>query len=222
MSTEEPTTLRDPRPGDFVPPDRNPRSPRKEAAAEEKVDAAAAEPQTQIPASDVEQQAAERAQLYEDMAKGLSPVEDYQAYLKEMGISEEKAQQIIDDLFTKSFYVEKVSLTKRVSAMLRTREHADTLRLQTALEVQRPVYTYAMEEVTTRYNMAASLQSFGDTTFTFPDVGADKEEIERLFDVRLAYVERMPDPAFYKLSGLLAKFDRNIAAVMREGVAENF
>jgi hypothetical protein len=32
----------------------------------------------------------------------------------------------------------------------------------------------------------------------------------------------MADPAFYKLSSLLAKMDRKVAAVMREGVAENF
>lgn len=217
MPTEEKIT-RDPRPGDFVPPDRSKRSPRKDEDEKEE----ASTPKTAIPASDIEEQATKRTQLYEDMVTGLSSVEDYQAYLKEQKISEEKAGEIVDNLFTRGFHSEKYKLTKRLSAVLRTREHADTLRLQAALEVQRPIYAHVMNELMARYNLAASLESFGESTFAFPKERADKEEIERLFDVRLQFVERMADPAFYRLSDLLAKFDRTVAAIMREGVAENF
>jgi hypothetical protein len=219
MPVEE-KTYREPRPGDFVPADQEPRPPRKEEEEGEKKTEAA--PKTNIPASEVEQQAAERAQLYEEMVEGLTPIEDYQAFLKEQKISEEKAQDIVDNLFTKGFHSEKVTLTKRVSATLRTREHADTLRLQMALEVQRPIYNHVMQELTARYNLAASLERFGDTTFEHPEPGADKEKIEKLFDERLQFVERMADPAFYKLTDALVKLDRTVAAVMREGVAENF
>jgi len=218
MPVEE-KSYRDPRPGDFVPADQEPRSPRKEGEEEEKVEAV---PRTNIPASEGEQQAADRAQLYEEMVDDLSPIEDYQAFLKEKGISEDDAQAIVDSLFTTGFYSEKVPLTKRISAVLRTREHADTLRLQMALEVQRPIYTHVMQELTARYNLAASLERFGDKTFEHPAEGADKEKIEALFDERLQFVERMADPAFFKLTDQLVKFDRKVAAVMREGVAENF
>lgn len=215
MSTEQ---RRDPRPGDFVPPDRSKRAPRKEEDAEAEAEA----PKTAIPASDIEEQATQRAKLYEEMATNLSPVEDYQAYLKAQKISEAQAGEIVDNLFTQGFHSEKYKLTKRISVTLRTREHGDTLRLQSALEVQRPIYTHVMNELMARYNLAASLESFGDETFAFPKPRADKEEVERLFDVRLQFIERMADPAFYRLSDLLAKFDRTVAAVMREGVAENF
>lgn len=212
---------KDPRPGDFMPPDRTPRPPRKEEAEAPSTTKAPA-PKTNIPVGDIEQQAAERAKLYEEMATDLSPIEDYQAYLKKMEISEEKAQEIVDCLFTKGFYSEKHPLTKRLSAVLRTREHEDTLRLQAFLEASRPVYMHVMQEITTRYNLAASLETYGDTTFEFPSKSADKKVVEDLFDVRLKFVERIADPAFYKLSTLLAKLDRTVAAVMREGVAENF
>ena len=223
MPVEE-KTYREPRPGDFVPPDKEPRPPRQDEEGEEKGNGEKAEvaPKTSIPASEVEQQAADRAQLYEDMAQDLSPIEDYQAFLKEKGITEEKAQEIVDNLFTQGFHSEKVQLTRRVSATLRTREHADTLRLQMALEVQRPIYTHVLQEITARYNLAASMERFNDTTFKFPKSDADKEVIEGLFDERLKFVERMPDPAYYKLTDRLAKMDRTVAAVMREGVAENF
>lgn len=215
-----------PRIGSFQPPDRKTkRAPRKKADAKgNDADAANAEeePKTQIPASEAEQEAAQRAQLYEEMATGLTPIEDYQAYLKEEGIEESEAQDIVDSLFAQGYYEETVPLTKRLKAVIRTREHGDTLRLQMALEVQRPIFNHVLQEITTRYNMAASLVQFGDTTFAHPGDDVDKETREKLFDVRLQFVERMADPAFYKLSVLLAKLDRKIAAVMREGVAENF
>lgn len=225
MPTEEKTYRRDPRPGDFVPPDRTPRPPRQED--EDGGDApvkqtAQAAPKTNIPASEAEQEATERAKLYEEMAKETAPVEDYQAFLKEHDISEEKAAEIVDNLFTQGYHVEKYKLTKRTSAELRTREHEDTLRLQTFLEASRPLYMHVMQEITARYNLAASLQRFGDRVFKFPKPEDDKETIEKLFDERLTFVERMADPAFYKLSALLARFDRTVSAVMREGVAENF
>lgn len=208
-----------PRLGDFVPPDRSKRPPRKDG---DDADAPADAPKTQIPQSEEEEQATKRAKLYEEMATGLTPIEDYKKYLKDMKISEAEAEEIVDNLFTRGYHSEKAQLTKRISATLRTREHADTLRLQTALEVQRPIYQHVMQEITARYNLAASLESFGDEAFAFPKSGADKEEIERLFDIRLQFVERMADPAFYRLSDLLARFDRKVSAVMREGVAENF
>lgn len=217
---------RDPRPGDFVPPDQTARPPRKggeeedeEKGTDEKTEAAS---KTHIPASEVEQQATDRAQLYEEMVQGLLPIEDYQAFLKEQGVSENDAQKIVDDLFTQGYYEEKVQLTKRVHAVLRTREHCDTLRLQMALELHRPIYTHVMQEIATRYNLAASLSHYYENTFAFPEGNTNKDDIEKMFDVRLLFVERMADPAFYKLSVLLAAFDRKVAAVMREGVAENF
>lgn len=208
-----------PRIGDFTPPDRKTqRPPRQEGDAKN----ADAPPATQIPASEAEVEAKQRASLYEGMVEGLAPVEDYQKYLKELGVSLEEAQEIVDNLFTHGYHEEKVNLTKRISATLRTREHGDTLRLQTALEVQRPMYQHVMEEITARYNLAASLTRYSDKTLPVAKADATKEEVEKIFDERLSFVEKMADPAFYKLSTLLAKLDRKVAAVMREGVAENF
>jgi uncharacterized protein YlxP (DUF503 family) len=152
----------------------------------------------------------------------LTPIEDYQKYLKEMDITLDEAQEIVDNLFTLGYHEEKVKLTKRIHAVLRTREHGDTLRLQTALEVQRPIFQHVMEEVTARYNLAASLIAYGDKTLPVAEKDATRERVEEVFDERLKFVEHMADPAFYKLTALLAKLDRKVAAVMREGVAENF
>lgn len=217
MAQEQTNT---PRIGDFQPPDRTTkRPPRQEADSAPEGDVA---PSTQIPESEAEQEATERASLYEAMSKGLSPIEDYRAFLKEQGISEDEAQDIVDNLFTQGYHEEVVPITKRVSAVLRTREHGDTLRLQMALEMNRPIYSHSMEEVMARYNLAASLARFNDKVFSHPERGATKEDIEKMFDERLQFVERMADPAFYRLSAALARFDRKVASCLREGVAENF
>jgi hypothetical protein len=221
-----------PRIGDFQPPDRKTqRPPRQEGDAENAEDrygkppkggSGVQQPKTQIPEGDAEAEAKQRASLYEKMAEGLTPIEDYQAFLKQMDISLEEAQDIVDSLFTQGYYEEKVKLTKRLHAVLRTRQHGDTLRLQTALEVQRPIFQHVMEEVTARYNLAASLVQYGEKTLPVAEEDATKEKVEEVFDERLTFVEKMADPAFYKLTTLLAKLDQKVAAVMREGVAENF
>jgi hypothetical protein len=204
-----------PRPGDYIPPDRSKRAPRKEVDVEET-------PKTQIPVSSEEAKAEERAYELEDMARDLAPVEDYQAFLRKHKISEDEASTIVDDLFMKGYYSETFQMTKRQKVVLRTRSHSDTLRLQAAIEAQRPYFAHDMQEIMARYNLAAALQQYGSEVFKFPEQNADRKEVEELFDTRLEFVERMPDPAFYRLTDILARFDRKVAAVMREGVAENF
>lgn len=212
-----------PRIGDFQPADRKTRTPKVTSAPEDtKRTPGEDEPSTKIPMSSEERLAKKTVDAYENLAKELLPVEDYQAHLKEHGITVDEAEEIVDALMTKGYHTETVPLTKRVSVVFRTREHGDTLRLQIALEVNRPNYVHAMEELTARYSLAASLESFGQTAFAHPSPDDNKETVEKLFDVRLKFVERMADHVFYRLAQMLSKYDRKIAAVMREGVAENF
>ena len=174
------------------------------------------------PPTEREQEAEKRISLYQEIQDQLKPITDYKAYLKELDISEEDAAQIVDDLLMKGYYEERFPLSKKIAVTLRTREQRDTIRLQTALQVQRPLYNDTMDEIITRYNMAASLVSFGRETFAFSKVTDENKVASDLFDKRLDYVERLAAPVFSRLSILLATFDRKVAAVMRNGVAENF
>ena len=169
-----------------------------------------------------ELEAQQRMKLYGTAMEQLEPVVDYQAYLKGEGISEDDAATIVDDLITQGYYEERVTVTKRSTVLFRTRKQNDTLRLQRAIEVQRPLFRDAMDELVVRYNMAASLAAFKDMDFKFPEEDDTSDVEENLFDVRLNYVAKMPGALFSALSMKLAKFDRKIMTVMREGVAENF
>lgn len=228
------TQMQRPKIDDFVRPGAAPQRSRIASAgkdgyqpapmsAEETKDAAKPiDPQFVPNESPEEKEAKERMDLYGAVVDQLEPVVDYQKYLKEEGISEDAAADIVDALLVTGVYQEVIPITKRSTVTFRSRLQEDTLRLQRALEVQRPLFRDAMDEIVVRYNMAASLAAFKDTSFEFPDADTPAEKREDMFDVRLAYVERMPGALFSKLSLKLAKFDRKIMAVMREGVAENF
>lgn len=176
-----------------------------------------------IPPTTPKEQAAQgRVQLYQDMQEALTPIEDYHKHLADHAVTEDEAARIVDDLLTKGFYEETFRISKRVTATLRTREQRDVIRIQMALQVQRPVYTDTLNELVSRYNVAASLSAYNGKRYDFGPQGVTDAQADSLFDVRLREVERMPSVIFSLLTVFLAKFDRKVVAVMREGVAENF
>lgn len=179
-------------------------------------------PEMTPPETLAEKTAQQRVSLYQDMQEAMLPVEDYREHLKQHGISEEKAARIVDDLLTKGFYEEEFPVSKRVSLTLRTREHRDTMRMQIALQVQRPLFTDTLNELVSRYNLAASMAAYNGKRYDFPSEGATDEQADTLFDTRLKAAEHFPAAVFSMATMLLAKFDRMVLAVMREGVAENF
>lgn len=211
----------DPRAKDSKPPVKKetaaPPPSSSEAPKETEVDEKFVRPET-----DSEKDAQARVSLFQEMQDALLPVTDYKKYLKEQKIEEVEAAEIVDNLMMKGFYEERFELSKKLTVTLRTRMQQDVIRLQTAMQVQSPLFQDTMNELIIRYNMAASLSSYGETVFEFPPENASVAELDKSFDMRLSFVERMPSAVFNKLSIKLAKFDQKIAAVMREGVAENF
>lgn len=213
-----------PRLGDFTRPSK--KRPQDNAPSAEELAARVKEdapPDAMMPPeSPEEQEAQDRLKLYEQMQDTMTPIEDYKKYLEELDIDEEDAARIVDDLMTKGFYEETFKISKTRTCTLRTREHRDTVRLQTAMQIQRPLYQDSMNELQTRYNMAASLAAYNEETYYFPQQGDSVEKVDTLFDERLKAVECMPAPIFSVVSMLLAKFDQKILAILRPGVAENF
>lgn len=208
------------RPSKKRPQDNNP-SPEEVEAMKKKEDEAPPDSMTP-PETPEEQEAQDRVQLYAQMQQQMTPIEDYKKYLAELKITEEEAARIVDDMLTKGYYEETFKLSKTRSCKLRTREHRDTIRLQMAMEVQRPLFTDSSNELQARYNMAASLSAYNGEDYYFAEPGDAQEKVDKLFDERLKAVECLPAPVFSVVSMMLAKFDQKILAVMRPGVAENF
>jgi|MudIll2142460700_1097286.scaffolds.fasta_scaffold00022_26 hypothetical protein len=184
----------------------------------------AADPPAEMtpPETTGEKTAQARVDLYTDIQDAMLPVEDYRKYLEEHDISEEDAARIVDDLMTKGYYEEEIPITRRVSMKLRTREQRDVVRVQLAMQVQRPLFQDSMSELVSRYNLAASLAAYNGKEYYFPGPTDSLERVDELFDERLKVVEKLAAAVFSRLTMSLAKFDRKVLAVMREGVAENF
>lgn len=210
------------RPSTKRPQDNEPSPEEQEAAvASEQRDDAPPEGMMP-PESPAEVEAQDRLKLYEQMQDTMSPIENYKKYLEGLGIDEEDAATIVDNIMTNGFHEETFKLSKTRTCTLRTREHRDTVRLQTAMQIQRPLFQDSLNELQTRYNMAASLSAYNGENYYFPEPKDALEKVDKLFDERLSAVECLPAPMFSVVSLLLAKFDQKIAAVLRPGVAENF
>jgi len=195
--------------GDFRPSTNA--APRSSEAASPPAPAPVSEtPSTE----DLLKKTAEELKALDAAQKALTPAERYAARLKDAGVSQNVATAIYDAVLTKGFYEEYVRLGKTGRAVFRTRMYEDALRLQTALERERPQLAMNQDDLITRYNLAASLSEWRGTVIPH-NTDAD-------FDAALTLVRRLPAPLFSLLATELAKFDQKTLVVFSEGAAENF
>lgn len=144
----------------------------------------------------------------------LTPAERYRALLKERNISLDEADAIYDAVLSKGYYEEYVRLRGNHRAVFRTRQYADNLRLQTALEMNKPQLVLSQDELITRYNLSASLYEWDGKPL--------KHDTEQDFDAVMTLIQNMPAPLYSVLARELSKFDSKIMAIFSEGAEQNF
>lgn len=153
----------------------------------------------------------------------LQPLQTYADRLKEAGIDLVKAAKIVDEVLLKGFYAEDVQITKTIKMRLRTRSARDTRRIQDILETEAPKFDHHYRETLTRLLLAASLERFGDDKLPHPDKKTTSEDIEKMFQERIAYIDnQVSDPALRIMFAKLFKFDQMITVALEEGAIENF
>lgn len=144
----------------------------------------------------------------------LTPRELYQKRLTEAGIELAVANSIFDAVMSKGYYEEYIDIGGRRAAVLRTRLYDDHLRLQNALELQRPTLVLTQEDMITRYNLAASLYEWRGRALAH-DTDDD-------FDKVLTLIKKLPAPVYSMLAQRLATFDRKVMTVFSDGAADSF
>lgn len=171
--------------------------------------------------------AAEKAEKKsEDTPRVKTPQEkaaDYQKGLEAVGLSGPEARAIMEAVLVNDIYEETVKLGS-VPVKIRTRLYEDMLRTLRYLELEKPTYAMGIGDVVARYNMAASLSSWGDKVFDHPtvDKGSSGEEVEAAFHRRLVFLMGKPIPAVDRLMQHLHDFDEKVRAVFAEGAPEDF
>lgn len=143
----------------------------------------------------------------------LTPKEAYEKRLEEAKIPLTEALSIFDAVMSKGYYEEYVEL-RGTRVVLRTRLYEDHLRVQTALELQRPGLVLTQEDLITRYNLAASLYEFRGEPLPHTN---DKD-----FDAVMTLLQKLPAPLYSLLAQKLAVFDRKVMLVFSDGATDSF
>ncbi len=195
-----------PKPSDSESPEPPPAALKEEEATADKLSA-------------VEKQLEKKA---EETEAALEPKLNYEAQLKEHGITMEKAAEIVDDVLFKGHYAEEMKISSRVSVVFRTRQARDTSRTLTYVEIHKPLYENNYAETISTHSLAASLERLGDDHFSFPGRQAGTSKIEDAFQERFTYVNALPDPVLRLLFIKMSKFDERVRVVLQEGAIENF
>ena len=143
----------------------------------------------------------------------LTPKERYEKRLEDAKITRQVANAIFDAVMSKDYYEEYIKIGEN-RAVFRTRMYEDHLRLQTALELQRPGLVLSQEDMITRYNLAASLYEWRGKAL--------KHDSDDDFDKVLNIIKRMPAPVYSLLAQKLAEFDQKVMTVFSDGATDSF
>jgi hypothetical protein len=153
----------------------------------------------------------------------LQPLQTYADRLKSAGVDLVKAAKIVDEVLLRSFYAEDIQITKTIKMRLRTRTARDTRRIQELLEAANFRFDHHYRESLTRLLLASSLERFGDDKLPHPDKKSSADDIEKMFQERIAYIDnQVSDPALRIMFAKLFKFDQMITIALEEGAIENF
>jgi hypothetical protein len=148
---------------------------------------------------------------------------DYQAGLVAVGLTGIAARGILEKVLVDEVYEEKIKMGP-IDVVVRTRNYKDVQRTLRFLELEKPTYALGINDLVARYNMAASLSSYGEHKFTHPSKKnkASDDDIENAFHERLSFIMELPVVAVDRLQQIVHDFDQKIGAVFAEGSPEDF
>ena len=153
------------------------------------------------------------------------PIEKWLDAIKEVGLSDIEAENILDEYLQKGFWEKDYNLFRgKLKVTLRTREGYSLQRVANSLDALRTndptVYTQTMF----RINLASSLSKFKEIRFDFPKYnGKNATEIDEQFTKRLQFIDtEIGSLILQQLYFALENFDQLTRAVFSEGAASGF
>lgn len=153
-------------------------------------------------------------------------IKAYLDNLERLNISQEHARAVIDDVLYKGYYSEEYMVLNRIPVKFKTRSYADLMRTHRLLEAEAARIAMHVNDQLVRYNLAASLVSYGETTFpVLPaavDGRADTDAQNLEYQKKLDFIQQLPLQVAIALIQLLHKFDEKTFAVFEEGAPEDF
>jgi hypothetical protein len=173
------------------------------------------------PASKKVETSAENQEKNKSPEEEVDKAEQYRKRLKDAGITPAKAREILDEVLHNGAYVRQIKLAANFVVELATRVYGDTVRVSRVIESEAPAFGMHVNDIIARYNLAASLHRYGNTTFTARDP-KDSEKDEAAFQERLSFVMGLPEPVIRRLLDELNRFDDEMSFILSEGAIEDF
>ena len=168
-----------------------------------------------------EQQVQDKA---EDLANEYysTPTDLWRQECEIIGLSMAQAAGILDSVMSRGFYEESYKIAGKVFK-IRTRTTVDGDRLIEMLRELRPDNNAVLTHLIARINLASSLSSFGNTTYshTYPS-DDNRAELDAEWKERWNATSAFPQPIFLALTQTLQAFDEKVALACDARALENF
>ena len=155
----------------------------------------------------------------------LTPEELEKEYLKGLelvGVSQDKATEIMDNVLFHGGHQEDYVVCNRVKVGIGTRGYRDVQRAARLIEAEAPQIPMHVADLMARFNVAASLRYFGKVQFEPLKEDASKDEHQEFFFKKLDFVMSQPAIVIDSLINYTAEFDNMLRAVFSKGAPENF
>lgn len=173
---------------------------------------------------------AERAkQIEEARAKAkeylsLTPAERWQRNVKNAGLSEAEANEILDKVLEQGFWEkEYVLYNGRLKLTLRSRDAAANQRVANALDEVRTFDQRVLDQARLRVQLACSLVRFRDKTLQTAAPDEEPAKHEAAFRARLNFCDQfIAGPIVEAVYRALIDFDAKTYAALSEGASSGF
>ena len=146
----------------------------------------------------------------------------YGERLKLIEVTKDSAIKIINSLVDNDKYTEEKKLSEKTKVVFSTRSVKFSDYLTRKLDSLEAKQMAMFNQVSTKYQLAASLEKYGDQAMPPLDNNLVEESWEKVLEVRLKFVSELPTPIFLALINHLSKFDMKMNVILSDGYEENF
>jgi hypothetical protein len=151
----------------------------------------------------------------------VSPAKAYLEGLNAIDLSRAEAVAIIDAVVSDGIYLETVKINNRVVVEFGTRSYRDLQRVSRLLENESPTLPMSVNDLISRFNLAASLRSYNGKALPWNDKEKD-QAVSKEFQERLDFIYGLPDIIVHRMMEALSEFDHKIGVVFAKGAPEDF
>lgn len=154
----------------------------------------------------------------------LTPAERWQRNVKNAGLSEEEANEILDKVLETGYWEKEYSLYRgRLKLTLRSRDAAANQRVANALDDVRTYDQRVLDQARLRVQLACSLVRFRDKMLPVAAPDEDPATHEAMFTQRLTFCDRfIAGPIVDAVYRALIDFDAKTYAALSEGASSGF